>query len=111
MLSFQAEVTRALEPGKNHLEIKVTHLWRNRMIGDEQPSAVKKHTFTDYRPHRIDSPLLGSGLRGPVSLSSVSPEGGSRFAETLGYTLAGLFVPAARSQEMTSTGWSGAGEI
>jgi hypothetical protein len=73
-LPFQAEVTGALKPGKNHLEIKVTNLWPNRMIGDQQPSAEKKYTFTDYKPHTKDSPLLESGLRGPVKLSSVTVE-------------------------------------
>jgi hypothetical protein len=71
-LPFQAEVTGALKPGKNHLEIKVTNLWPNRMIGDQQPSAEKKYTFTDYKPYTKDSPLLESGLLGPVKLSAVT---------------------------------------
>jgi len=73
-LPFQAEVTGALKPGKNHLEIKVTNLWPNRMIGDQQPSAEKKYTFTDYKPYTKDSPLLESGLLGPVKLSAVTME-------------------------------------
>jgi len=69
---FQADVTETLKPGTNHLEIKVTNLWPNRMIGDQQPSAEKKYTFTDYKPYKADSPLLESGLLGPVKLSSVT---------------------------------------
>jgi hypothetical protein len=69
---FQADVTGALKPGANHLEIKVTNLWPNRMIGDQQPSAAKRYTFTDYKPYTKDSPLLESGLLGPVTLSSVT---------------------------------------
>jgi len=65
-------VTETLKPGTNHLEIKVTNLWPNRMIGDQQPSAEKKYTFTDYKPYKADSPLLESGLLGPVKLSSVT---------------------------------------
>jgi hypothetical protein len=68
---FQADVTGALRPGGNHLEIKITNLWPNRMIGDQQPSAAKRYTFTDYKPYTKDSPLLESGLLGPVTLSSV----------------------------------------
>jgi len=69
---FQADVTSALKPGANRLEVKVTNLWPNRMIGDLQPGAAKRYTFTDYRPYKPDSPLLESGLLGPVTLSTVS---------------------------------------
>ena len=69
---FQADVTGALKPGTNRVEIKVTNLWPNRMIGDLQPSAAKRYTFTDYKPYTKDSPLLESGLLGPVTLSSVT---------------------------------------
>jgi hypothetical protein len=69
---FQADVTDALKPGANRLEVKITNLWPNRMIGDQQPSAAKRYTFTDYKPYTKDSPLLESGLLGPVTLSSVT---------------------------------------
>jgi hypothetical protein len=69
---FQADVTGALKPGTNHLEIKITNLWPNRLIGDQQPSAEKKYTFTDYKPFTKGSPLLESGLLGPVKLCTVS---------------------------------------
>jgi hypothetical protein len=42
------------------------------MIGDQQPSEAKTYTFTDYKPYTKDSPLLESGLLGPVTLSSVT---------------------------------------
>src|SRR5207244_12193549 len=70
--AFQADVTGALKPGTNRVEIKVTNLWPNRMIGDLQPSAAKRYTFTDYKPYTKDSPLLESGLLGPVTLSLVT---------------------------------------
>ena len=69
---FEADVTGALRPGANHLEIKVTNLWPNRMIGDQQSSATKRYTFTDYKPYTKDSPLLESGLLGPVTLASLA---------------------------------------
>jgi hypothetical protein len=69
---FEADVTDALKPGANRLEIKITNLWPNRMIGDLQPSSTKRYTFTDYKPYTKDSPLLESGLLGPVTLSSVT---------------------------------------
>jgi len=71
-LPFQADVSGALKPGTNHLEVKVTNLWPNRIIGDRQPKATKKYAWLDYKPFRADTPLLDSGLLGPVKLSSVT---------------------------------------
>ena len=39
--------------------------WVNRLIGDQQPGATK-YTFADITPYKADSPLLPSGLLGPV---------------------------------------------
>jgi hypothetical protein len=41
------------------------------MIGDLQPGATQTYTFTDFRPFTKDSPLLDSGLLGPVKLELV----------------------------------------
>jgi hypothetical protein len=65
---YRADVTDALRPGANRLEVRVTNLWPNRMIGDLQPGITKTYTFTDFRPFTKDSPLLESGLLGPVRL-------------------------------------------
>jgi hypothetical protein len=73
---FQADVTAALKPGANRLEIKITNLWPNRLIGDQQPSATKKYTFSSYQPYTKDSPLLESGLLGPVTLAAVTSSSG-----------------------------------
>jgi hypothetical protein len=40
----------------------------NRLIGDQQSYAVRKYTFTDFTPYKADSPLLPSGLLGPVRI-------------------------------------------
>ncbi len=68
---FRVDVTSALKPGANNLEIKVTNLWVNRLIGDQQPGVTKKYTYTAMRFYRADSPLLPSGLLGPVRLVSI----------------------------------------
>ena len=65
---FRVEVTRALKPGANAVEIKVTNLWVNRMIGDRQPNAPVQYTFTRPEFYKADSPLLPSGLLGPVRI-------------------------------------------
>lgn len=65
---FRVDVTRALKAGANTVEIKVTNLWVNRMIGDRQPNAAKQYTFTSPTFYKADSPLLPSGLLGPVQI-------------------------------------------
>jgi len=67
---FRVDVTGALKPGANSVEVRVTNLWVNRLIGDQQPGVTKKYTFTTQQFYRADSPLLPSGLLGPVQLIS-----------------------------------------
>jgi hypothetical protein len=68
---YKVDLSGALKPGSNQLTIKVTNLWVNRLIGDQQPNAVEKYTFTDIKPYSANSPLLPSGLLGPLRISSV----------------------------------------
>jgi hypothetical protein len=63
---FRADVTSALKEGANTLEVKVTNLWVNRLIGDQQANITKKYTYTAMQFYEADSPLLPSGLIGPV---------------------------------------------
>jgi hypothetical protein len=68
---FRVDVTDTLKEGENKLEIKVTNLWVNRLIGDQQPGAAKKITYTTMPFYRADSPLKLSGLIGPVQIISL----------------------------------------
>jgi hypothetical protein len=94
---FRIDITGAVKPGVNRLEIRVTNLWPNRLIGDEQkPPEVEwrgntiarwpdwlwsgqprpkseRYTFTTWRFWWKDSPLLESGLLGPVVVRSTKP--------------------------------------
>jgi hypothetical protein len=63
---FKLDITEAMKTGTNHLEIKVTNLWVNRLIGDAQPNVKEKITFTTMPFYRGNEPLLPSGLLGPV---------------------------------------------
>lgn len=64
---YRLDATSALKPGANQITIKVVNAWVNRMIGDEQPGATKI-TFADVKPYKANSPLLPSGLLGPVTV-------------------------------------------
>lgn len=76
---FRVDVTGALKPGTNQLEIKITNLWPNRLIGDEALPREKRYTFTtamhwrEQTGYTKDSPLLESGLIGPVTVNLVTP--------------------------------------
>jgi hypothetical protein len=69
---FRVDVTEVLLPGENSLEIKVTNLWVNRLIGDLQPDAKQKITYTTVPFYTATSPLQSSGLLGPVKIVSVT---------------------------------------
>jgi hypothetical protein len=93
---YVIDVTGALKPGRNQLRVKVANLWPNRLIGDElypddctpdgswktnalpawpewllkrQPRPEPRRlTFTTWKYYTKDSPLVPSGLVGPVAV-------------------------------------------
>jgi alpha-L-rhamnosidase len=65
---YRVDVTRYLRAGLNKLEVEVTNLWVNRLIGDAQPGAVPV-TFTTLATYEPSAPLRASGLIGPVRLT------------------------------------------
>jgi hypothetical protein len=89
---YRVDLTAALKAGENDLEIRVTNLWVNRLIGDEQlpedsernpdgtlkawpqwvierkPSPTGRFTFTSWRLWKKGDPLTESGMLGPVTL-------------------------------------------
>jgi hypothetical protein len=89
---FAADVTSLVRAGRNTIRVRVTNLWVNRLVGDEQepddcewngvtlkewprwlvegsprPSS-KRVGFATWRHFTKSSPLLPSGLIGPVQL-------------------------------------------
>ena len=65
---FKILIKDALKSGENTIEIKVTNLWVNRLIGDQQPEVKTKITYTTMPFYKSDSKLLPSGLMSPVKL-------------------------------------------
>jgi len=89
---YSLDITGDVKVGDNNLEISVTTLWPNRLIGDEhlpeenvysvnnfveklpdwyvknEPKSGKRKTFTTWKNFDKDSPLVESGLLGPVVL-------------------------------------------
>ena len=92
---WRVDITGAIKPEGNRLEIKVSNLWPNRLIGDEREPPDAEYarggnlarwpdwllkgeprpspgrlTFSTWKHYDQDSPLLPSGLLGPVRLLS-----------------------------------------
>jgi hypothetical protein len=65
---FRVDITRAIHAGSNQVEVKVTNLWPNRLIGDAGLPVEQRVTWTAFDAYKKDSPLLPSGLIGPVRL-------------------------------------------
>jgi hypothetical protein len=65
---WRVEITTAIANGTNELEIEVANLWPNRLIGDQSSPASERLAWTTHNPYTKDSPLLPSGLLGPVAL-------------------------------------------
>jgi hypothetical protein len=65
---WQIEISPAVRPGENDLEIIVVNQWVNRLIGDSGLPPGKRLTWTTWNPYKPDSPLLESGLLGPITL-------------------------------------------
>jgi hypothetical protein len=67
-MPFRLNINNAVKPGKNKIEIRVTNLWVNRLIGDQQPGVKEKITYTTMPFYQAGSPLMPSGLIGPVMI-------------------------------------------
>ena len=78
---FRIDLGNSVKEGKNELEVRVTNLWVNRLIGDERlkvpgniferlknktENSSDRITYTTWGHWSGDSPLQTSGLLGPV---------------------------------------------
>ncbi len=70
---FQIDVTSAAVAGTNSLKIQVTNLWPNRIIGDQSLPESQRFTHTNITKFKADSPLMPSGLLGPVAVKITGP--------------------------------------
>lgn len=72
MKPFTERVDQLMRPGDNQVDVEVTNFWPNRIIGDLQPGNEHRYTSTNIRAFKSSSPLLPSGLLGPVTLRRVA---------------------------------------
>jgi len=84
---WQVDISKAVQETGNTLEIEVVNLWSNRLIGDEfladdgikngkwpdwvlknEARPSQRYTFASWKHYTKASPLLSSGLLGPVTI-------------------------------------------
>lgn len=65
---FRVPLAGTAKTGWNDLEIDVTNLWPNRLIGDQRLPPEQRLTRTNITKWTADSPLQPSGLLGPVTV-------------------------------------------
>lgn len=65
---WRVNLSAAVKPGANEIEITVANLWPNRLIGDLALPVEQRRTWTTHNPYEPGSALLESGLLGPVTL-------------------------------------------
>jgi hypothetical protein len=70
---YRFDLRGRLLPGANRLDIEVTNLWVNRLVGDAQPGGVKVTGASGI--YAADAPLRASGMMGPVQLLSAPASG------------------------------------
>jgi hypothetical protein len=86
---WRVDITDALRPTGNQLEIEVVNTWANRLIGDQQPGnkntrkvswpsgllggkefPAGRYSFGTHNHFKASSPLQPAGLLGPVRILS-----------------------------------------
>jgi hypothetical protein len=78
---FRVDVSDAIRPAANKIEIEVVNFWPNRIIGDANLPKEQRLTQTNIRKLTKDTGLTESGLLGPVRLLQSSGNGTERVAE------------------------------
>jgi hypothetical protein len=65
---WRVDITDAVKPTGNELVITVANLWVNRLVRDSGLPTENRLTWTTHNPYKPNSPLLPSGLLGPVTV-------------------------------------------
>ena len=65
---YRVDITDAALPGANKITVRVTNVWKNRLVGDAKLPANSRLTWTFYPFYKSEDTLVESGLLGPVRL-------------------------------------------
>ena len=65
---WRVDITQAVKPGINTIEISVANLWVNRLVGDTFLPKEQRFTRTNQNKYSQNTLLHPSGLLGPVQV-------------------------------------------
>ena len=68
---WHVDITSAIKPGLNEIEVSVVNNWMNRLIGDQKIAPELRPTWSAVIPYSKSSPLQSSGLIGPVTITEL----------------------------------------
>jgi hypothetical protein len=68
---WHVDVTTALKPGLNTVEVDVVNVWNNRLVGDAALAETQRKTFILASTVKKNVPLQPAGLLGPVTLRTI----------------------------------------
>jgi hypothetical protein len=71
MPPYRLDITAAVKPGTNTLEVDVVNTWNNRLAGDAALPVEQRFTSITAATVTKDTPLTPAGLVGPVYLRDV----------------------------------------
>ena len=69
---YRLDITDFVKAGENQVEVEVVNTWVNRLIGDSRLPVDERPTWAPQNPFSPDTPLMPSGLIGPVVIESVA---------------------------------------
>ena len=69
---YPLDITAAVKPGANTLEVDVVNTWNNRRAGDAARPVERRFTSITAATVTKDTPLIPAGLVGPVYLRYVN---------------------------------------
>jgi hypothetical protein len=65
---YRVDITAAVKPGANTLEVEVVNTWNNRLAGDAALPLERRLTSVTAATVSKDTPLMPAGLLGPVNI-------------------------------------------
>jgi len=68
---YRVDISAAVKPGANSLEVDVVNTWKNRLVGDAALPVKQRYTSITAATVKKKSPLQPAGLIGPVTIRQI----------------------------------------